>query len=202
MSECKFRIMVGRHPADGVRLALRLGAEDNGGELVLVPAGGENCSLQFGFAVPADYPGVTGLLRYRRESLVTEVEWSGGGGRVVFPPAGSTHATPIAEVLDRLRDRLADEGRVTVFLMLDRFWEDLPPLGEGDSVLVLWECRDRLCEGALSLLRGLSEAVGSTPARLEGVRLYHRRDAGEASVARAREIQLALGTLAGPAISL
>lgn len=202
MSECKFRIVVGRHPADGVRLALRLGAEANGGELVLVPAGGENCSLQFGFAVPADYPGVTGLLRYRRDSLVTEVEWPGGKGRAVFPPTASTHATPMAEVLDRLRDRLADEGRATVFIMLDRFWEDLPPLGEGDSVLVLWEARDRLCEGALAQLRGLSEAVGSTPARLEGIRLYHRREAGDAAQARAKEIEEALGSVAGPVLCL
>jgi len=185
-----------------VRLALRLGAEGSGGELVLVPAGGENCSLQFGFAVPPDYPGVTGLLRYRRDSLVTEVEWSGGKGRVVFPPTASSHATPMAEVLDRIRERLADEGRATVFIMLDRFWEDLPPLGEGDSVLVLWEARDRLCEGALAMLRGLSEAVGSTAARLEGFRLYHRREPGEVEQARVKEIEEALGSVAGPPLSL
>ncbi|HPA20827.1 MAG TPA: hypothetical protein PLU30_23975 [Verrucomicrobiae bacterium] len=202
MRDCKFRIIVGRHPADGVRLALRLGAEGSGGELVLVPAGGENCSLQFGFAVPPDYPGVTGLLRYRRDSLVTEVEWSGGKGRVVFPPTASSHATPMAEVLDRIRERLADEGRATVFIMLDRFWEDLPPLGEGDSVLVLWEARDRLCEGALAMLRGLSEAVGSTAARLEGFRLYHRREPGEVEQARVKEIEEALGSVAGPPLSL
>lgn len=202
MSECKYRILVGRHPADGVRLALRLGVESDGGDLVLVPAGGENCSLQFGFGVPADYPGVTGLLRYRRESLVTEVEWSGGKGRVVFPPAASVHATPMAEVLDRLRERLADEGRVSVFVLLDRFWQDLPPLGEGDSVVVMWEARDRLCEGSLALLRGLSEATGSGPARFEGFRLYHRREAGESAQARAKEIEAALGSVAGPVIGL
>lgn len=202
MSECKFRIIVGRHPADGVRLALRLGAEADGGEMVLVTAGGENCSLQFGFAVPPDYPGVTGLLRYRRESLVTEVEWSGGKGRVVFPPMAATHATPMAEVLDRLRDRLADEGRATVFIMLDRFWEDLPPIGDGDSVLVLWEARDRLCEMALAQLRGLSEAVRATSARLDGVRLYHRREAGDAARERAKEIEEALGSVTGPALCL
>lgn len=202
MKECKFRIIVGRHPADGVRLGLKLSAEGDGGEMVLVPAGGENCSLQFGFAVPADYPGVTGLLRYRRDSLVTEVEWARGKGRVVFPPVASSHATPMAEVLDRLRERLADEDRVTVFIILDRFWEDLPPLNEGDSVLVLWEARDRLCEGALAMLRGLSEAVCSSKARFEGFRLYHRRDPGEDGEARVKEIEEALGAVAAPAIGL
>lgn len=202
MNECKYRILVGRHPADGVRLALRLGVEANGGELVLVPAGGENCSLQFGFGVPADYPGVTGLLRYRRESLVTEVEWPGGKGRVVFPPTASVHATPMAEVLDHLRERLADENRVSVFILLDRFWQDLPPLGEGDSVVVMWEARDRLCEGSLELLRGLSESIRSRAARFDGFRLYHRREAGDEAKARAREIEDALGSVAGPAIRL
>lgn len=202
MKECRFRFIVGRHPADGVRLGLKLSAEGNAAELVLVPTGGENCSLQFGFAVPADYPGVTGLLRYRRDSLVTEVEWAQGKGRVVFPPVASTHATPMAEVLDRLRERLADEDRVTVFIMLDRFWEDLPPLNEGDSVLVLWEARDRLCEGALTMLRGLSEAVTSSSARFEGFRLYHRRAPGDGEKARAKEIAEALGTVPTPALSL
>lgn len=201
MSECAFRILVGRHPADGVRLALRLCGEEGGREAILIPVGGESCSLQFGFAVPPDYPGVAGLLRYKRDSLLTDVEWAGGRGRVVFP-SPATHDAPMGEVLDRLRERLGDEPRATVFLLLDRLAGDLPPLREGDSMMLFWEARDALGVEALDHIRGLVEAVEGGPARFEGIRLYHRREPGAQAEARAQAIEDAVGPFSGPVVKL
>ena len=69
-------------------------------------------------------------------------------------------------------------------------------------MLVLWEARDRLCEGALTMLRGLSEAVTSSSARFEGFRIYHRRAPGDGEQARAKEIAEALGAVTAPVLSL
>jgi hypothetical protein len=202
MNACVFRILVGRHPADGVQLALRLCGEEGSGEIILVPVGGESCSLQFGFAVPPDYPGVTGLLRYKRDSLVTEVEWPGGRGQVVFPAGTAGHDVAMAEVLDRLRDRFEGERRVTVFLLLDRCSSDLPPLQEGDSVTCFWEARDHLGADALGRLRALADGIGGGAAKFEGLRLYHRRPSGPAEEARARAIEAEAGVVTGPALRL
>lgn len=168
-----YNFIICQHPIDGMRLALRSFGKDTERRLALLTRDAEASVMFLGHWCPADYLGLAGLLRFDVEQLAIPVQEQGKRVHVVCSSRAGADR-PHAELLDRLRLRLASWGAVNVVLQYPDLAADLPPLRKGDQVVCLWQVQDAPDtpqEEAFDLLR---DRLTGSGANFHGLRFYSR----------------------------
>lgn len=176
---CSYDLVLTRHALDGVLLAAREGdpAEP---PLVVATFGHDACQRFFGLD-PDPGRDLADPRRVHVHETAFDLALS------AMPDAD------LAEVLDRLRDRLPGDRRPRVVLHYDRLERDLPALSPDDTLHCYWEARDLLGERMVEPFRYLRERLEMEEPGFSGLRLYSRRPGSPPSADRMAEVARAAG---------
>jgi len=184
-----YNFIICQHPIDGMRMALRSFGKDTERRLALLTRDAESSVMFLGHWCPADYLGLAGLLRFDAEQLGIPVQELGKRVHVVCSSRAGVDR-PHAEILDRLRLRLASWSSVNVVLHYSTLAEDLPPIHRGDQVMCLWQIQDVPGEEQEKAMGILRDGLNGAGANFHGLRLYSRAGAsGEGDDARHEQIK-------------
>ncbi len=170
-----YRYLVAANVVDGLHLgSLELKSIRDPAHYALVASDDPACALAFGFQIPPDYSGISGLLAYKPDDLAVEIAAKGSSLEVIFPNRPESQSTPYAILLDQLRFRMDNDKPVTVVLDYRSLSRSLPPMYPSDEIILFWEVRELLTSGELKAFQYLGERIEHEQPSWTPVRLYTR----------------------------
>ncbi|MDZ4788011.1 MAG: hypothetical protein SH807_03645 [Blastochloris sp.] len=187
--QASYNIILCRHAIDGLRLAIQSFPPESTRRLALLTRDHSSAPLFLGHYCPQEYSGLAGLFQYDPETLAVKRMEKDKPIYIMFPCSAEANR-PSAELLDRLRLRLANWGSVNLVLFYHVLDQDLPPLNENDQILCLWEVRDSPTEHEVQMMEHLNERVKKEKPKFLGMRFYGRVGADDKKIqASLAEIQ-------------
>jgi hypothetical protein len=182
--------LIGRHPVDLLRLAIKLTPVSDKPLLVCMTEGNRVAPIALGQNSANEYAGLAGIMAKDRSEIVRTVACEGRTLDVIFPASHSYDSASRSETIDRARDHLGAESQVVFLIDTNRITKDLPPLANGDSVQCIWELRDPMDSETITAFQALRTRLEHYSAEFRGIQLYARNlAAAEEAAERAAEIR-------------
>lgn len=170
-----YRYLIAPNVVDGLHLGgIEKAKQEEAPGYALIASDDPSCALAFGFHIPADYTGISGLLAHKPDDLAVEIAGAGSALEVIFPNRPEIQSAPYAILLDQLRFRMSTQKAVTVVLDYRSLVRNLPPMYPSDEVVLFWEARELITQTDLDAFQYLGERIEHEQPSWSSIRLYTR----------------------------